>query len=332
MWAGLTQAQRAKAIQRMTALDRVENVDVRLDANTAAADAGMKLTRFYEVAKAWRQRRSLASLGTFAAAPRTRVSAYDAHLRGLLPEVVAADPDGSVRKLALDLEAASGLAGDARPSHNTFRRYVEEALRKRGRRASAGAELLLDCAACTLTPHDDALFCLFAVMDRWTHVVLGAALGDAADSRSGYARAAQDALRRLRAGRFDRLPWVDRMKGGVVVVGLDVEAWRNAREAFRAAGVAAPIEPSTSDDRFGRYYKSVSGLRIGRVTILPRRTPLATAAGGATPDDVIDGDRQARLMVEVDDYDAACIADLPHEDVGSPPADLPALLQVLARG
>ena len=121
MWAALNATQRAKAMQRMSALAKWLESDGGIDVKVAAGEAGVSVTRMYEMGKAWREHRSLAALGTFAGAPKTRVPSYDELLRRLVGPIVAADPDGSVRKLALALESASGLSSEEMPSHNTMR-------------------------------------------------------------------------------------------------------------------------------------------------------------------------------------------------------------------
>ncbi|HEY0312265.1 MAG TPA: hypothetical protein VGC56_07185 [Allosphingosinicella sp.] len=331
MWAELSVAQRAKAMQRMTALQRWIDSDGAIDAKQAAADAGVSVTRMYEMAKAWREKRSLASLGTFAGAPKTRVGKHDAALRRALPSVVAADPKSSVRKLALDLEGACGIPAGDMPSHNTLRRYVEEELRRLDQKTMAGDDVMLDCAACTLTPTDTVLLTLFAILDRWTQVVLGAGFGDPADSRGGYALAARDALRRLDAGQLSDLPWVERMSRAEIVVGLDEDRWGDVRKRFADDGIAAPVEPSTREKRFGRYLRSVTGLRIGSVVILPRHTE-ASLAGDLVRTVSPTSDQVARLRVEVDRHNSGRTGAFSDPVRSTPPADLHRMLALLARG
>ena len=329
MWAALSIPQRAKAIQRMAALDKWVKSKGAIDVKRAAVDAGVKsVTRMYEMGKAWRDAPSLASLGTFAGAPKTRVGQHDAVIRKVLGAVVTADPEASVRKLALDLEAASAIAKDP-PSHNTFRRYIEEEKRRRNQTSRAGYELMLDCSACTLTPSDTALLTLFAILDRETQVILGAALGDVADSRAGYAQAARDASRRLEASRFARLPWVERMERAEVVAGQDLDAWTDARADAAAADVGAPLEPSTREKRFGRYLRPLTGLRVGTVVVLPKHTTSDADAAGLTRATSPTTDQSARLAVEVDDHNRGRIEGLAASSDGAPPAELRSLLDFL---
>lgn len=330
MWAALTTEQRAKALQRMTALQRWIDSDGAIDVKQAAADAGVSVTRMYEMGKAWREKRSLTSLGAFAGAPKTRVGKHDALLRKALPSVVAADPEGSVRKLALALETACGIPSGDMPSHNTLRRYVEDELRRLEQKAMAGDEVMLDCAACTLTPTDTDLLTLFAILDRWTQVVLGASFGDPDDSRGGYALAARDAIRRLEAGQFADLPWVERMARSEVVVGFDQDRWSDVRARFAKEGIAAPVEPSTREKRFGRYLRSVTGLRIGSIVVLPRHTG-NIAAGDLTRTLSPTADQMERLRVEVDDYNLSRTAAVSNLSRSTPPADFHRMLALLVR-
>ncbi|KQN26047.1 hypothetical protein ASE86_07750 [Sphingomonas sp. Leaf33] len=331
MWAALSVDQRAKAIQRIKALDRWIASDGAIDVNQAAADAGVKsVTRMYEMGKAWRETRSLVSLGAFAGAPKKRVGKHDAVIRKAVGAVVEADPKGSVRKLALDLEAVVGALKDA-PKHNTLRQYVEQEKRRREQLSQAGREVRLDCCACTLTPSDTTLLTAFVILDRGTQVVFGAALGDIADSRTGYALAARDAIRRLQSGRLDGLPWVDRMERVEVVAGQDVECWAGIRATAAAAGIAAPLEPSTREKRFGRYLRSLTGLRIGSLVLMPKHTTGDPDTGGLARAARTTDDHRMRLAVEIDEYDADRIAGLTEATGNPPPDDLRRLLDFLSR-
>lgn len=323
MWAALSENQRSKAIQRMAALTKWLNAGDEGDVKAVAADAGVSITRMYEMRKAWQKRRSLASLGTFAGAPKTRVSKFDEPLRNILKAVVDRDPKGSVRKLALDLEAASGISANDMPSHNTFRRYIDEELRRREQKTKAGDDVMLDCSACTMTPTDPTTLILFVILDRWTQVVLGAALGAVSESVKGYAAAAQDALRRLDRGEFAMLPWVSQMSRAELVVGLDTESWTNAREEFAASGIAAPLEPSTREKRFGRYLRAITGLRIGTIVVAPSSTASDLSTSQPSHDQI------ERLAVEVNEYNAAKIRDLDAKGEEKPPIDLLRLLERL---
>jgi hypothetical protein len=331
MWASLTTVQRAKAIQRMKALDRWIGPEGDLDVRQAAVDAGVSVTRMYEMGKAWRTRRSLVSLGTFAAAPKTRVANYDGAIRKALGAVVDADPAGSVRKLALDVEAALRDTLADLPSYNTLRRYVERELRRRERENTAGNDLMLDCSACILTPSDSVVLTAFAILDRATQVIVGAALGDVGDSRGGYARASADALRRLGEGRFGRLRWVDRMERCEVVAGTDLDAWSPVVSRIAGTGVAANVTVATSADRFGRYLRPATRLRVGTVVLMPTHTLSGPDRPGLTRSARPTTDQEARLSVEVDEYNGEAMAGLDHGSNVPPPVELTRLLELLSQ-
>ena len=331
MWVSLSTAHRSRAIQRMTALDRWSDGSGSVDAAQAAADAGVGLTRFYEMAKAWRNDRSLAALGTFAAAPKSRVGKYDATIRKLVGEVIDADADASVRKLAIDLDSKLRAALDrAGPSHNTLRRYVEEELRRRVRESSAGVDLQLDCCACTLTPSNERLFIAFVILDRATQVVLGADLGALADSRAGYREAALDALRRLDDSQFVRLPWVDSSARAEIVIGDDENAWTEMKKRLVDANLHAGIELSTKPNRFGRYLRPATGLRIGTVVFFPIRTGEDGKTGVRASSSLMEF--RERLRVEVDEYNAEVMSQIQSPNEVSPPANLRRFLEMIAEG
>jgi hypothetical protein len=319
MWLIMPEQHRARAIQRMAVLTRWIDSKTAWPVESAAADAGVSVTRFYEMAKAWRERPSLSALGAFANAPRSRTSRFDTALRRAVGRVVDSDPKGSVRKLALALAEASGLTEDEMPSHNTLRLFVEEELRRRQREAEAGNDVMLDCSACSMMRADGTAYTLFAILDRATQVVLGAALGDVRDSRGGYARAADDALARLDRGGFEGLPWAARTVRLEVVVGLDLDRWSDVKERLRNAGVSAPIEPATAAKRFGRYFRLLTGLRIGRVVLSPAQTGLVSDNGGFQE---AEADDDARLGVEVNDYNAGRLAGFVSSQSARPPEEL----------
>lgn len=329
MWAALTTVQRAKAMQRMKVLQRWSKGEGGMDAKRAAADAGVSVTRFYEMGKAWRDRRSLSSLGTFASAPKTRVGRHDVVIRRKIGSVFDAHPKASVRQLALALEVAIGGDLPDAPSHNTLRRYVELERLRREREETAGNEVRMDCSACILTPSDDVLLTAFVIMDRATQVILGAALGHVGASRAGYARAAQDALRRLSDGQFSKIRWVDRVARVQIVMGSDLLAWSEARPALEARGIGAGLELSSRDDRFGRYLRQATSLRVGTVVFMPKHTAEAVEGASLARSAEPTPDQQVRLSVEVDDYNAAILAAIDHGSNAPPPDGLMRLLQAL---
>ncbi len=234
-----------------------------------------------------------------------------------------------MRKLAIDLGNKLDIPVDGKgPSHNTLRRYVEEELRRRDRESSAGVELQLDCCACKLTPSDDHLFIAFVVLDRATQVVLGAGLGDRAESLAGYRGAARDALSRLDDGQFARLPWVDASARAQIVVGDDEDVWKDMKSGLAGADLQIGIELSTKINRFGRYLRPATGLRVGTVVFVPKRTGEEGHVEKVSNLSMVDS--RARLSLEVDEYNAGVMSQLQSVDEASPPSNLRRFLALIA--
>ena len=330
MWASLSAVQRAKALQRMAALDRWLQSDGQIDVKQAAGEAGVSVTRMYEMGKAWRTQRSLASLGTFAAAPKTRVGKHDAVIRRAIGPLLDASPGTSVRGLTHALgEALRGQLATL-PGHNTLRRYVERELVRRAREDTAGNDLQLDCSACLLAPSDTVMLTVFVILDRATQVILGGSLGQVGDSRGGFALAAADALRRLDRGQFDRLRWVDRVERCEIVVGTDQSAWDASIDRIAAGGGLANIALATSSNRFGRYLRRATRLRIGTMVLLPKHTVVDATMSGVVGRSAPNEDQVSRMSVEVDEYNAQVLADVSGGDGAPPPSDMIRLLAAIS--
>lgn len=325
MWALMSPAQRASAVQRLRTLLKFDRPETAPPVERAAADAGLSLNRWYEMHRQWREHRSLAVLGTSAALPRTRKLSYHDDLQRLVVGVVDRDPAGSVRKLALALGEALGVPPDERPSYNTLRRFAEIETRRRAREGALGNEILFDCSACEL-PHTSAVFVAFLVLDRGSHAVLGAALGDARDSREGYASAARDALARLARAPLADLTWTEKTERSQLVFGPDDVQWSGIATALAHAGLAGHLQPAGSKRRFGMYVRRLLGDRMGRVKFIPGRTVDDEAGAPTTLDDA------ARLAVEVDVHNSGLPATAKATKPRAPPPELLAILRILADG
>lgn len=329
LWAELSERQRAKALQRMAALTRWNRKEAPHDAVLAAANAGLKHTsRFYEMAKAWGDAPSLKVLGVLATAPRTRKSKHEDLLSEQARELVDAYPGESVRQIALKLAETPGL-GKKPPTYNTLRRYVDDELRRRSRKARPGKYVGFDCCACSMQRMDGSEYALFAIVDQESQLVLGAALGDPARSRRGYADAASDALRRICRSPLAGVAWLERVEGFQLVVGVDGDRWSDIKSEVAAAGVDAPIEPSTRRQRFGRYLKPAIGSRLGRIALSPNRTQDLGGGAGDAASSKPSSDDVMRLALEVEAHNAPLVDQLERLDDSKPPADLIALLQHL---
>ena len=113
---------------------------------------------------------------------------------------------------------------------------------------------------------------LFAVVDRTSRLILGFSVGSVSESRSAYARAARDALTRIgRANEFS-LPWADTTTRIDVIVGEDVQTWKNTRTEYADEPLGPDFELVSNGRRYGRYLKLAAGGAIGDLKLLPART------------------------------------------------------------
>lgn len=339
MWSAMSLDQRANAIRRLRAmivLDDPERASAMgmapkgsgkpLAMSDAASAAGVSLNRWYEMHAAWRQNRSLASLGTFAAVPRTRVLSYHDDLKELVASVVDGDPGGSVRRLALALGEAYGRKTGAPeadwPSYNTLRKFAEAELRSRMRSDEPGSDVRFDCCACHL-PHSEDIFVAFLIIDKATRAVLGGALADPDHSRKGYGLAARDAVRRLAAPPLNALRWSAELGHSEIVIGRDVAFWSDHVQRMNKAGLSGQLQPATAARRFGLYVRRYLGDRLGRVRFAPGRTK-GVAYAKANGEDV------ARFNLEIDVHNALVTDFVRPVRYTKPPARLMALLDNLA--
>lgn len=330
MWDAMSTEQREVAILRLKVLLNVDHPLRPLPVEAAAAETGLSLNRWYEMFAAWREKRSLSSIGIAAAMPRSRTLSYHNDLQRLVVKVVDADPDTSVSRLAVALADAygrdTGVPKTDWPSSNTLRKFVEAELRRRAKEEEPGNDIAFDCCACEL-PHTNGVFVAFLAIDKGSHLVLGAALGDAADSRSGYALAAKDALDRIKRAPLDRLTWAEKLERSELVIGLDEDAWIGHPTEMAAAGLKGQLQPATRARRFGAYVRPLIGGRMGRVKFLPGKTSKEVAFARPGADDVV------RFGVEVDVHNSALVPgqEAEGEERRQPPATLVTLLRRLSR-
>ncbi len=331
LWLAMSTDQRDSAMRRMKAMARWHAGRPPVPSD-AAKGAGLTLNRFYEMAKAWRTKRSIASVETMAIAPRARSSDYDTILSKHVQTVVATVPEGAkvtLKELIEKLGAAAAAELDVQPSFATLRRRVQEEMRRRERRVRPGGEVQFDCCAITMSTMDTPQRVLFVILDRRTQLVLGAALGDARRGRVGYAHAAADALRRVTSGSLRAVAWTGRLEKMELVVGLDEADLSRVAVEFVRAGIRSVMQPSNAPRRFGRYLRKAVGDRMGRILLLSS-DDVATSASATTSD--LDGtsDDAVRVQVEIEVHDATLLADLERDDASEPPADLLTTLRLLA--
>jgi hypothetical protein len=336
IWTDMPPARRAKALQRIAALDRYCGGEEGLTAKQAAADAGVELGRFYQMARVWPNERSLRSLGAYAVATRSR-ERFKPEVVNALQAVVAevvrdnADAPASVAKLAQLLGERSGLPAGDLPKKNTLRLYVEREIRRVRETRQAGQEILFDCSATSLRRKDGDRHTVFMVIDRGTRLILGHSVGSPAESASGYAAAARDAQRRIGSGSFPGRLWSPRLVNAQLVPGTDIDGVRKLmQQVYREPAGSTP--QVVGQGTYGRYMREHVGLKLGPIQLVPART--GDALGTEDPDGLGLGDTDAlaRLDVLIADHNATVLADLTVDGESLPPRELVRLLELMAAG
>ncbi|MFK3889510.1 hypothetical protein [Sphingomonas sp. NPDC079357] len=329
IWASMPPSKRDKALQRMVALDRHLGSFGGLTAKQSAADAGLKLNRFYQMLRAWSERRSLASVGTFASTTKTReriAPEIAQTIQAAVVRIVEADPDASVAALVRDLTKAI----DIKRSPNTLRPFVERELRRRLQRRLAGEEVRFDCVATSLMRPDGANHVVFLVLDGGTGLILGQSIGHLSNSVAGYASAACDALGRIPAMMPPREVWADRTERSQLVPGTDAVAVADL--VARARGAVGGVAPQIlAPGSYGRYARAAIGLKVGPIRLLPSRTGIA-ATDKAPPavDPLETADARARFGIAVSAHNKEVLMMLDVKGGNEPPEQLVRLLSLLA--
>lgn len=332
-WAGMPEARRATAIQRMKALDRYCSDGSKLTAAQAAADAGVKLGRFYQMARQWKERRSLGSLGAFASATKSRQKMKPEianALQSAVVRVVDNSTEGdSLTSLAKKLAVESGLPRP--PALNTLRAFIEREQRRVRKARLAGNELMFDLAASSLQRNDGSPHVVFLIIDKGTGLILGHAEGSADRSALGYGQAALDALRRLPSLGSNRRLWSESIANSEIVPGIDEEeVFAIAAKLKTELGGFAP--QLTGQKKAGSYMRRHLGLHIGTVWLVPPHT-FASARpslqkGSSMP--LTSEDAHARVELAVTEHNAALLVNLSLEGAEAPPTDLVQLLEAMA--
>ena len=329
IWAVMPEKQRAKALQRMKALTRYCASGADLPARTAARDAGVELGRFYQMAREWRNRRSLESVGTSASVTRSRNGLKPEvanALQAVVNRVVTDNKDASLTHLARMLGIESKLAKP--PALNTLRLFIEREQRRLRASTLAGDELLFDLAATSLVRADGRPYVLFLVIDQGTGMIFGHAEGNVDDSLIGYRAAARDALLRIPTFMPPSEIWAEKMARAQIVPGGDASAISEAMSNLKIeVGGASP--QLTGPDRGGSYIRRSIGLNLGSVRLIPTRTyaspePQPGSLG------LTFAEAHSRIEIAVVDHNARLLAGL--ELLGSrlPPATLTGMLETMA--
>jgi hypothetical protein len=333
MWAAMSTEQRAVAMLRMKAIARWIADRPPHDAKIWAKRADIQLPRFYEMSKTWRGKRSLAVVGASATAPRRRAGAFDESLNDEIRIVIDEAPakkKKNLRYLAIELgKAIEARTGAKAPSYITLRRRVQDELRVRSLKERPGSHVQFDCCAFSLSTNVQDQLTMFVVLDVTSQLVIGASIGDAANSRQGYAHAARNALKRLGSGALNDIAWSHRLERTELVAGFDESTMLAVPAELALAGVAPTMQVAIAAKRFGKYLRKTVGLRIGRILLLSSAT--IEASGDADPDSrLVSGDDRSRFEVEIEVHNSSRTKDLERAIDAPPPAGLIATLEHLA--
>ena len=332
VWAGLNEAQREKTIQRIKALNRYLDPKDDISAKQAAADAGVKLNRFYQLARAWKDERSMRTVGARALPSINRQKlkpAYANALQAVVKSVVAnAQKSESINSLARKLGKASGLAKP--PVLNTLRKFIEKEQRRQRRETSAGTELLFDLSASSFVGPDGHPYVIFLVIDRATGIILGHSSGSGDNSVAGYQGAAANARWRMSTPALQLSIWSDRFERAQFVPGSDVDELVCIVSQLAAAINRTSIQP-TSQGKSGQYIRRHVGLKIGTIRLAPARTFTAAADTQENNGPCLSLDEAfAKTELAVTAYNAEILSSATCNGACSPPATIMQLLGQIA--
>lgn len=329
-WAGMTASQRARAADRLAAIEAWQSGRIPLDAALEAS--GLSRTRFYTVAAEFRSAGTLASLGAFAGAGASRQKLNPEvvnALQAVVADVVAMNRGASTSQLVRLMVEASGVDEKLLPGTTRLRAIVEAEQRRADATGQAGNALKLDVTAVNLPREDGRPHLMFAIVDDGTRLVLGVAVGASLDEADGYGRAAGDAVARI-SGALAGVRWVDRLLRMEITIGGDQGRAAALRSRLIEGGVRANVQ--LAPIRYGRYWRKLVGARVGRVEITPGRTEEGQAVpdnGDMTP--WTDEAALAAVTLAVEQHNAAILAELDTTH-GRPvmPDDMERALHVLA--
>lgn len=328
-WAEMTASQRAKAAQRLAAFQDWQSGTRDLD--EAVAASGLSRSRFYRLAADWRAAPALAALGVFtgsgAARERLDPGAVNA-LQAVVNDVVILNEGASVSQLVRLMVEQAGVEPAKLPGAIRLRQIVEDERRRIAATGEAGNTIMFDCTAINLPRSDHRPHMLFALVDKGTRLIFGAAIGSAADARAGYARVAADAQERLSRHLAD-LPWSLRVSQIYFTAGEDLEEAEDLLWDLRDAGVHT-AQLKRMPRRYGGYFRQVVGERIGRIAITPSRTehgPAAPDNGDMTP--WSEAEAAAAVAQAVEQHNARMMEHLPESSGRRMPDDLAKTLRVL---
>lgn len=286
LWSSMLPDRRTLTLKRLELVRDWTDRPGEMTAAEAAEQADVKVSRWYEIVGAWKATKSITALGTFANQPGRRglrlngevVNKIQAVLVPTVAEKLKANPHAKVGTIVTALQNHPKLEDQKLPHLNTLRTMVEREIRRVRGEQQAGLRPGLDAVACDLLRPDGTRHVIFVVVDRTARYILGFSVGRIDDSVAAYARAAQDALRRMNGPDGDALPWADHTKRVDVIVGEDEDAWKPVFKAHAAQPIVDVFAPVVSAGRYGRYLKLIAGSAIGKLKIVPAKTADVGAA------------------------------------------------------
>lgn len=328
LWAGMSQAHRAKAYKRLAAILAYEAAGSRNAADHVDPD-DLSLPRFYSILGAWRQDRSLLSLVPQARRRAPRAFVPPSGIEAAAEQAVRDEPGSSLEAIAKKLRERFS----EQVSLSWTRKLVARARRDLERELAGGAtgfasRMIVDSTALPLPlrpvgsdgasdAEDDDREGAFewAVMalvwDAATGYVLGRALDRAPADMALHAAAASDASARLRNRKSDADPDAE----PVVVTTIPLDALETLRLLADLSSDGVEVVHSARAPG-SELMKAFDG-RIGRLDFRPRfaadafvgRTTRAEALGkaGRIPMTLA----EARLIIdhEITAHNAAVITD-----------------------
>jgi hypothetical protein len=280
LWAGMSQAHRAKASKRLAAISAYEAAGSRNAADHVDPD-DLSLPRFYSILSAWRRDRSLLSLVPQARRRAPRAFVPPPGIEAAAAKAVSDEPDSSLEAIAKTLRKRFS----EQVSLSWTRKLVARA-RRDLEREFAGAtgfasRMIVDSTALPLPlrpvdsdgasdAEDDDREGAFEwavtalVWDAATGYVLGRALGRAPADMALHAAAASDASARLRSMKSDADPQVE----PVVVTTIPLDALETLRLLADLSSNGVEVVHSARAPG-SELMKAFDG-RIGRLDFRPR--------------------------------------------------------------
>ena len=316
-WATMSLANREATLNRIRLLQRWVGDRGELTAASAASQAGLGLSRWYDVAGRWSSgERRLFDIGRYARGHPDRKGVFDAtlldELRTAVPRIVAENDGLDGRRVPVarmvELLVQSIDVGARRlPVFNTLRRMIEQERRRVDTRGQVGTQLGFDMVGSGLLRSDGRQHLIYGVIDRTSRLILGFTLGSIENSVERHGVAAIDALAGISSIGFDGVPWATATRRIDVVPGMDVDAW-----SLRAQRRKAPVEWGIADGRKSRggYFRKAVGPHLGRLKLSSVRNAIELRDIAPEAEVFNEDSASLRISVEVASHNSAVMAEL----------------------